>query len=250
MLGAPDRPPRALDLAGPIHVALSDISRTLTPRRAFDPHQVARTLRIATVDLHQTALLPALVTRLRRDAPGLDLQVHAIERQRLHDQLATGELDLAIAPILVGSRDLRAEPLWKDHLVTLICDDHPLARPDLRSIRRRGLCRRCWPRPGDAGRTGNQPGRQYPGGARAAPPHRARAAKFRGVPSVVAATDLIATLPSRIVKDLAAIPGLLAVPAPLPPVEVSPHLFWHPRTQNSPLRSWLRAVIKETAARL
>ena len=71
-----------------------------------------------------------------------------------------------------------------------------------------------------------------------------------GVPFVVAATDLIATLPSRIVKDLAAIPGLRVVPAPLPPVEVSPHIFWHPRTQDLPLRAWLRAVIKETATAL
>ena len=53
-----------------------------------------------------------------------------------------------------------------------------------------------------------------------------------------------------IVTDLAGMPGLLVVPAPLPPVEVSPHLFWHPRTQNSPWRAWLRAVIKETAAAL
>jgi len=67
---------------------------------------------------------------------------------------------------------------------------------------------------------------------------------------VVAATDLIATLPSRIVKDMADVQGLLVVPAPLPPVEVSPHLIWHPRTQNSPLRAWLRAVIKEIAAKL
>jgi hypothetical protein len=36
----------------------------------------------------------------------------------------------------------------------------------------------------------------------------------------------------------------------LPPVEVSPHMFWHPRTQNLPLRAWLRTVIKETAAML
>jgi hypothetical protein len=51
-------------------------------------------------------------------------------------------------------------------------------------------------------------------------------------------------------KDLVGIPGLRVVPAPLPPVEVSPHVFWHPRTQNLPLRGWLRAVIKETAAKL
>jgi hypothetical protein len=49
---------------------------------------------------------------------------------------------------------------------------------------------------------------------------------------------------------MAAIAGLSVVPAPLPPVEVSPHMFWHPRTQNLPLRAWLRTVIKETAATL
>jgi hypothetical protein len=38
--------------------------------------------------------------------------------------------------------------------------------------------------------------------------------------------------------------------APLPPVEVSAHLFWRPRTQNSPLRAWLCSLIKATAADL
>jgi DNA-binding transcriptional LysR family regulator len=71
-----------------------------------------------------------------------------------------------------------------------------------------------------------------------------------GVPQVVAATDLVATLPSRIVSDIVTVPGLRVAPAPLPPVEVSPHLFWHARSQNSPLRVWLRTLIKEEAASL
>jgi DNA-binding transcriptional LysR family regulator len=71
-----------------------------------------------------------------------------------------------------------------------------------------------------------------------------------GLPFVVAKTDLIATLPSRIFTDLAAIRGLKVVPAPLPPVEVSPHILWHPRTQNLSLLAWVRAMIKETAAKL
>lgn len=68
-----------------------------------------------------------------------------------------------------------------------------------------------------------------------------------GIPFVVAATDLIATLPSRIVNDFAAVPGLTVIPAPLPPVEVSPHLFRHPRTQSSPLRAWVRSVVRQVA---
>jgi DNA-binding transcriptional LysR family regulator len=243
--------PRALDLAGPIHDALTDISRTLSPRRAFDPGEVVGLLRIATIDLHQTSLLPALVARMRLTAPGLDLQIHAIERHRLHDQLATGELDLAVAPILVGSRDLRAEPLWKDHLVTLIRDDNPLPTP--MTLEAFAAAAHVV----DAGHVQVTPDGQ--GTSVVDSILEARGLRRRialvlpssaGVPSVVAATDLIATLPSRIVKNLAAIRRLRVVPAPLPPVEVSPHLFWHPRTQNSPLRAWLRAMIKEIAATL
>jgi len=243
--------PRALELAGPIHSALSDISRTLTLRGSFDPLLVTATLRIAAIDLHQTSLLPALVARLRREAPGLDLQIRAIERQRLHDQLATGELDLAIAPILVGTPDLSAEPLWTDFLVTLIGADNPLPVP----MTIEGFAAAA--HVVDAGHVQVAPdgeGTSIVDSILAARGLRRRIAvvlpSSAGVPSVVAATDLIATLPSRIIKDLPAIPGLRVLPAPLPPVEVSPHLFWHPRTQSSPLRAWLRGVIRTIAAGL
>ncbi|HXY99940.1 MAG TPA: LysR family transcriptional regulator [Stellaceae bacterium] len=240
--------PRALELAGPIHSALSDISRTLMLRAAFDPRQITAILRIATIDLHQTTLLPSLVAALRRDAPGLNIQIRTIERHRLHDQLATGELDLAIAPPLVGSRDLRAEPLWKDHLVTLIGAANPLPLPmtlDAFAAAAHVV---------DAGHV--QVAADGQGNSLVDRILEERGLRRRiavvlpssaGVPFVVAATDLIATLPSRIVKDLAVVPDLRIVPAPLPPVEVSPHLIWHPRTQHSPIRAWLRAVIKEIA---
>jgi len=241
--------PRALELAGPIHSALSDISRTLTLQSPLDPRQIIATLQIATIDLHQTTLLPALVAALRRDAPGLDIQVRAIERHRLHDQLATGELDLAIAPPLVGMRDLRAEPLWMDHLVTLIGADNPMTLPmTLESFAAAAHVV-------DAGHVqvaADGQGTSLVDSILAERGLRRRIAvvlpSSAGVPFVVAATDLIATLPNRIIKDLTTIPDVRVVPAPLPQVEVSPHIIWHPRTQNAPLCSWLRAVIKQIAA--
>jgi DNA-binding transcriptional LysR family regulator len=243
--------PRALELAGPIHGALSDISRTLKPSKAFEPREAAGVVRIATIDLHQSTLLPALVARLRRDAPGLDLHFQAIERHRLHDQLATGELDLAIAPILAGARDLRAEPLWRDRLVTLIGANNPLPLPmTLDSFAEADHAV-------DAGHVqvdANGKGTSLVDAILAARGLTRRIAvvlpSSAGLPFVVAKTDLVATLPSRIFKDLAAIRGLKVVPAPLPPVEVSPHILWHPRTQNLSLLAWVRAMIKETAAKL
>ena len=172
--------PRALELAGPIHGALSDISRTLKLPKAFEPGEAAGAVRIATIDLHQSTLLPALVAQLRRDAPGLDLHFQAIERHRLHDQLATGELDLAIAPILAGARDLRAEPLWRDRLVTLIGVNNPLPLPMTLELVRRG-----GPRSGRRAcsgrreRQGDQSSRCDPGRAWPHPTHRGGAAEFR-----------------------------------------------------------------------
>src|ERR1700761_423995 len=68
---------RALELAGPIHGALADISRTLGLPTTFDPRAITATVRIATIDLYHTTLLPLLIRRLRQDAPGLDVQIRA-----------------------------------------------------------------------------------------------------------------------------------------------------------------------------
>ena len=242
---------RAFELAGPIHGALADISGALTVRGAFDPSRFSGTIRIASIDLHQTSFLPALAARLRRDSPRLDLRVQVADRDRLYDQLAGGELDLAIATNLAGKADLLSEPLWKDRLVTLLGARNTLPQP--MSIEAFAAADHVV----DSGHVRVAPdgqGASLVDAILAARGLRRRIAlvlpSSAGLAAVVAATDLVATLPSRIVKDMAAIAGLRIVPAPLPAVEVSPHLFWHPRTQNSPLRVWLREAIKQTIAQM
>jgi DNA-binding transcriptional LysR family regulator len=69
-----------------------------------------------------------------------------------------------------------------------------------------------------------------------------------GIPFVVAATDLVATLPSRIVKGLLPMAGVRVLTPPLPDIEVSPRMFWHRRTDGDPLQVWLRAAIRQIAA--
>src|SRR5579871_1385322 len=101
---------RALELAGPIHGALADISRTLTLPAAFDPASISATVKIATIDLYHTSLLPLLVQRVRREAPNIDLQVRANDCSCLPEQLATGQVDIAFAPLGAKAPDIHAEP--------------------------------------------------------------------------------------------------------------------------------------------
>ena len=195
--------PRALDLAGPIRSALSDISRTLTAPEAPNPSQFTGAVRIAAIDLHQTTLLPALTTQLRLQAPRLDLRIQVADRDRLYDQLANGEVDVAIAPILTGMPELCAEMLWRDRLVTLIGAKNRLKRP---------LTLEAYAAADhvvDAGHVRVAPdgrGASLVNSILAARGLRRRIAvvlpSSSAVPHVVAATDLIATLPSKIVSDL------------------------------------------------
>ena len=55
----------------------------------FDPATVRATVKIGTIDLYHTNLLPALIRYLRRHAPGVDLQVRANDCYRLHERLRT-----------------------------------------------------------------------------------------------------------------------------------------------------------------
>ncbi|HLN10647.1 MAG TPA: LysR family transcriptional regulator [Xanthobacteraceae bacterium] len=233
---------RALALAGPIRGALAAI--TLASPAAFDPAAVSATVRIASIDLYHMNLLPSLVRHLRRHAPGVDLQVRANDCSCLREQLASGEIDLAFAPLGTGTGSLSAEPLWNDRLVTLVGPMSPLrGNMSIEDYAAAGHL-------ADAGHVQVSPdgaGTSVVDAVLAARGLRRRIVlvlpSSAGVPFVVAATDLIATLPSRIVKGLAPVSHIRVLTRPPADLEVSPHMFWHCRTDADRLQLWLRAVI-------
>ena len=240
---------RARELAGPIHGALAEISRTLTLPAVFEPSIVKATIKIATIDIYHTRLLPSLVQHLRQHAPFVDLQVRANDCGYLHEQLATGEIDIAFAPLGTRTRELSAEPLWNDRLVTLVGKNNPLHDPI--SIEAYAAAAHLV----DAGHV--QVSADGVGTSVVDAILKARGLRRRialvlpnsaGIPFVVAATDLIATLPSRIVKGLLPMASVRMLTPLLPGVEVSPHMFWHRRTDGDPLLVWLRAAIRGIAA--
>ncbi len=240
--------PRAIELSGPIHGALANISRTLASPSAFNPAEISATVTIATIDFYQMSLLPALIRILRREAPGIHLQLKACDRFCQNESLECGEIDIAIGPVGALRDDLRAIPLWKDRLTTLVACDNPIAKAlTLESFA-------AAPHVVDAGHVRITPEGHVTSvvdAILAASGLRRQIAvvlpNSAGIPHVVAATDLIATLPTRVVKDLAPIKNVHFLPAPFPALEVSPHMLWHVRTENIPLQVWLRSVISEIA---
>ncbi len=236
---------RAMALAGPIHAALRDISRTLTSA-PFDPSAAEGQIRIASIDVYHTPLVAELVHRVRAQAPGLDLHVHALDSARVREQLAAGVVSLAFSPIDAHTVGFHSLPLWTDRLVTLTSRSSGPKQLSLQAFA--SLAHVV-----DAGHVHiNEDGTASSVvdallGARGLKRRIALVLPTAsGLPYMVAATDLIATLPQRIASGLGALDGVNQIPCPLE-VQVTPHMIWHARTQGNPLLGWLRQLVAEIA---
>jgi DNA-binding transcriptional LysR family regulator len=70
---------------------------------------------------------------------------------------------------------------------------------------------------------------------------------FLVAPSILARTNLVATLVERVAKEFATILNLKILPCPLPLKGFSVFIRWHQSMGNSDVNSWLRDTITEVA---
>lgn len=121
---------RAESLVVPLRSGLVTLGRALAQPAAFDPETARRAFRIASPDLFDVLVIPHVLERMRELAPGVDLAVTPIQGPRLRDQLATGELDVAVLPQLQGTpargdADLVRRVMFHDTFSCFVRADHP-----------------------------------------------------------------------------------------------------------------------------
>lgn len=104
-----DPTPRALALVDPVRRGLAALGEALAPPR-FDPGTAARTFVVATSDYVELVLLPPLLARLSKEAPGVRVDIVPWGLHEVPDALARGEADLMMgyyARLPPGHRDAR-----------------------------------------------------------------------------------------------------------------------------------------------
>jgi DNA-binding transcriptional LysR family regulator len=224
-------------LRAPVRQALQAVERAVAPVQAFEPARATQTWRVAASDYGaSTILLPAL-RALRTQAPGTRLAVLGLEPARLARQAEQGDLDLGFhtsddAPASLHRRALFTERyvlvsrpghprLKRRPSVAQFCAlDHVIVSPDGggfrgvtdRVLAERGLARRVV----------------------LSVPH------FLLLPAVLAATDLVAMLPERLVR---APHGLRVVEPPVAVPGYEMAMLWHDRSHRDPAHHWLRETI-------
>lgn len=230
---------RALALAPTLSRSLADIERAIAEPPRFEPAIAKRVFSIATTDYTEFILLPSLVPRLVREAPGVDLHVRNAPNGL--SELEQGTLDVVIRPSLAATKaGIHSEPLFEERFVCVVRRGHPLAKRKLTLDR---YCRAAHvlvsphgPRSGFVDEQLEKVGRS----------RRVSLVlqHFLVAPHVIASTDLIATVGERIARAFERMLGLavLALPLEVPPLALSQ--FWHERQQHDPALLWLRGELR------
>jgi DNA-binding transcriptional LysR family regulator len=237
--------PRADDLAGPLFDALQLI-RSALHADGFDPAAAGQAFTIAMSDYAAFVLLPSLLARLGVDAPHVDVHIRGIfGRDEALELLDSGEANLAIGFPMEASARILVRPLVRETFTCIARHGHAAFVADAgleafaaathllispegdrsglvdRELAKRGLERRV----------------------------SLSLPQFLVAPFVIANTDLVATLASRVARRFAEIGAGIALhepPIDLPSWQIL--MMWHRRTDSHAASAWLRDIIGEVAS--
>lgn len=231
--------PFAEQLAEPIGYALGMIHSGLNQHSRFDPAHDKRAVTIGMTDIGEIVFLPALVERLRQEAPGVSLSTVRTTATNLREDMEAGKVDLAIGPLPQLKAGFFQRRLFQQRYVCLFRKGHPLdgkrlSLDDFKAaehliivsagtghgkvddlIRRSGVDRRV----------------------RLTVPH------FVSVGHILRRSDMVATVTERLAESLAEPFDLSFLPHPIELPEVAINLFWHAKVHRSPAHQWLRGQV-------
>lgn len=230
--------PRALELAEPIRRGLRFLDRALS-KRSFEPRSESRTFVIATSDYVEFVLLPPLLRRLGREAPGVRVEVRPWGLHQVPPTLARGEADLMIGFYNEVPAHHAQQLLFDEAYVCIARKGHPgLGRkPTLKAwlAQKHVLVSQQANSPGTVDRALAARNLQRTVGA--------RVSHFLLVPTLVAKTDMVAAVNARVATVFGESLGLrlFAPPIPLPKGRIGQ--VWHEQMAHDPGHQWFREVI-------
>jgi DNA-binding transcriptional LysR family regulator len=185
--------------------------------------------------------LPPLLERMRRDAPSVKLETRTVPESELPEALASGEVDIAIG-FLPGLRaPVRGEPVFTDPYACLMRADHPAAGARLT---RRQFLEASHALVSSAG-SGHRVIEEAMLAAGMNRKIALRVPHFTVVPMILARTDLIVTVPSRVARAFEAQGGFRTVAAPVAIPRAAVKVHWHERFTADPGNRWLRELLVE-----
>lgn len=224
-------------MAGPFHDAIKSIEQGLARSMPFDPSSSEHTFRILSSDVGERVILPPLMQRIHETAPRIRVVANQIAPAEYAQALKSGLADLAIGNLTFIQQGYYQQHLFDDNYVCITREGHPLGKEPV-TLARYLACDHVMSKSGNADRLVDQ---------ELAKCQQRRVIKleiahYYGCATVVSQSDLIATVPKRVVEG---IPRIQQLPLPLQIPAARVRQFWHRRSHQDPANQWLRQSIAD-----
>ena len=246
--------PRGLALVEPVREALLSIEAALDVQPAFDPAQLRRSFQVVVADFLIPLLIPRVLDRIQRSAPGVRLHVEPVTDASIR-RLMTGDVDICYWPYDLSLFGVRSPPpglritalrpvpwvcitskrhhdfsggLTLDRYTSL---RHAVARPSLGAENVETVWERLFGVNLDIAASTNS---------------------ILDLPGIVAASSLAATVPDTVLELITPELELQWHPAPLSVACPQESVLWHQRHDSEPSHKWLRTLFssaRESAPR-
>lgn len=223
----------AIQLYPTLRDSLAQIDSTLEENREFVPSSSHRRFRLALTDLGELALLPRILSHMHTEAPNVELEVIALEIDKVEEWLAAGKVNAVICSRPMTASGVARQVILKERYVCLLNQHHPTIGDHLsleqfmeakhavvaassghglaeNVLAQRGLKRKV----------------------SLVVPH------FSILPRVLQKSDLVVILPQQIASNFVNEAPLKALELPfeVPPFDVT--LYWQAHTSRSPAQRW------------
>lgn len=234
--------PRAVEMRDRVRLLVEDAHALLRPTDQLCLVTLTRTFTLRASDGFVETFGPALIRRVRQEAPGVQLRfVRKLDKdsQGLRDgtiDLETGVVADAISP------EIRVRALFADRYIGVVRGDHPLAKIEMTSAEYTGWGHVvAWRQGLDLAQIDDMLhdlGLQRD--------IMTTVDGFSAALALARGSDLIATVPEMHTAGLR--DGMFAFDIPLPVFPFTISLLWHPRMDGDPAHRWLREAVFDACA--
>jgi DNA-binding transcriptional LysR family regulator len=229
---------RAREIAPLVSAAIEHIEAALNLGIGFDPANSTGVFTAGMAEYAEVALVGRLAESFARQAPAATLRLMPATGVDAAAQLDNGAIDAAVAHLRGVPAHLDWVLLLRDPFVLIARRGHPLAAQP----------------PSLAAYAALDHVLVSPRGATSGAVDRALAdfglkrriallvATYLALPAVLAASDLVATVPQRTARQIAAIADIEIVPLMLD-LSVPVSMAWHRRSASEPAQVWFRSLL-------
>ena len=232
----------AREVAPLVSTAIEQIEAALNLGAGFDPAKSTGIFTAGMAEYAEVALVGRLAAAFVEAAPRATLRLLPLDGPNAAEQLERGTIDVAVSFLRALPPPMQSRTLLRDPSVVIARRGHPIAKQPL-SIETYAAQNHILVSPrGDT--VGAIDRILMDLGLR----RRVvlLVATYLAVPAALAASDLVATVPSRTARQIAAAAPIEILPLPIDHA-VTIEMAWHRRAASEPGQAWFRSLLIEAA---